>query len=269
MIMSNFLKNRKSIREFKKKEVDIETLDNIRSRLMEISKEKENIKFKLYEKGELIHSNLQGKAGYAGVMIDAPHYIALEWERDDEKSIIYGSYYMEELITELNNMELDTCWVSIPDVDRELKEKVLGESVDKIDYLLAFGYEKSGNPFNPESTSERSSVADIVFDGQIERAIEMEDLRSKGLLDIFYYIRYAPSTKNLQPWRFLLKDDRVQLLLAYEEWEEHFLIDAGIIMYYFEKMAEYQGMKNSWELIHEGNYEGEYYNYRLIGEYRL
>lgn len=270
--MSNFLRNRKSVREFKKKEVDKETLEIIRSNLSSISKENnlKDIKFQLFEDGDLVFQNLEGKGGYAGVMIKSPHYIALEITEFTEENLINGAYYMEKIITDLNNIGISTCWITISEALDIAKLEALGHFSDRMDYILAFGYEKLRNPFQIEQFSERISVDEMVYDGKIDRPIKIEDLENRGLMDIFYYIRFAPSNKNLQPWRFILGDEKVELILQYEEWDESLLIDAGIIMHYFDNLARTQGLNNQWKLnkdIKENEIEGK--KYRYIAEFKL
>lgn len=273
MIISNFLRNRKSVREFRGKQVSFDILEDIRHdlRLAENEDTTGSVKFKLYENGNNIFSNLEGKGGYAGVMINSPHYIALIRTNNEESTIIRSGYHMEKIITVLNGKGLNTCWVSIKNIDEDLKKKVFGEYDGEIDYILAFGYEKLKNPFNTEPFSERIGVEEYVFDGEIERKSNIDDLEAKGLMDIFYYLRFAPSTKNLQPWRFLIKGNKIELFLAYRDWDNSLLVDAGIIIYYFETLANAQGINNKWKLIEvPGNdFKSEDFNYKLIGEYQL
>src|SRR5690606_6466704 len=106
-----------------------------------------------------------------------------------------------------------------------------------------------------EPYSVKFGIEDFVFDEKLEREVERDKLKTYGLIDLFYYIRFAPSTKNLQPWRFLFRDDTtIELLLAFEDWDRHLLVDAGIIMYYFEELGRYAGINNKWQLI-----DGEIY----------
>lgn len=270
MIMSNFLKKRKSVREFRNKKVDADILRKIESELEAIEKEEGSgdIKFKLFEYGENLYTNLKGLGGYAGVMIESPHYVVMSTKNNEEKTIINSAYYMEQAITKLNNLGLATCWVSISEMEDASGGLIFGESYNNVNYILAFGYSKRKNPFVPESTSERRSVEEIVFDGEIGRQASSDDLEAKGLMDIFYYIRYAPSTKNLQPWRFLLKDNIVTLLLEYKDGEKPLLIDAGVIMYYFEEMAKTQGVRNKWEFIDGEEVKGDK-NYKYVAKYKL
>ncbi len=271
MIMSNFLRNRKSVREFKKKKVDTETLNKIRSSMDSLVEEQDSqhINFILYENGEHIYNNLEGKGGYSGVMISSPHYIGLELKDDENKTRLNGAYYMEKLITDLNNMGISTCWVSIPDTYKVPKLEALGYAAERIDYVLALGYEKLRNPFNTEPSSARLAVEELVFDGEIETSHSINELENRGLLDIFHYVRYAPSMLNLQPWRFLIEGNTIKLLLAYKNWDSSLLVDAGIIMYYFEELVKTLGIINKWELVDEVDHQGKNNNYKMVAEYQL
>lgn len=270
MLMTNFLKNRKSIRDFRSKNVNTDILDDIRLYLNQLEKEISNgsIKFKLYEYGERLYNSLKGIGGYSGVMIQSSHYIGLEIMNNQEKSVIYSAYYMEKLITKLNNLGIDTCWISIKDVDKDIKVEVFGDSVGEFNYLLAIGYGKPKNPFLNEPFSERIGVEELIYCDEIGNPINMEDLENRGLGDLFYYVRFAPSVLNKQPWRFLLKKDSVVLLLKYDKDEEPNLMDAGIIMYYFEVLSESIGLNSKWELMNEV-LEKDDYNYKFIAELKL
>ncbi len=270
MNMNNFLKGRRSVRDFKSKKVELSVLESIVPCLEELEKEEAtaSIKFKLYEYGEYIYEGLKGKAGYSGVMIQSPHYIALELKNTEDHTIIYGAYFMEKLITKLNEKGLDTCWISLADVDSKTKNEIFGESKGEVNNLLAFGYPKRRNPFSAEPFSERIGVEELVFEGKIPVMGDIDKLEAKGLMDLFYYVRFAPSTKNLQPWRFLLEDHNVKLMLQYQDGEQPLLTDAGIIMYYFEALANMQGIKSKWNFI-DGVHKEDKYNYKFIAEFHL
>lgn len=270
MIMTSFLKNRRSVREFKRKSVDLQILKKVKEYLGELEKEgsSRSIKFNLYENGDNLYKSLEGIGGYAGVMIQSPHYISLGLMNDDEKNIIYSAYFMEKLISKLNELGLDTCWISIGGVKKADKDKALGDKKETINYLLAIGHSKPKNPFVNESFSERIGVDELVFSNSIGNPSNLEELENRGLSDLFYYIRFAPSARNKQPWRFLLEDNKVVLLLEKVEGEELDLIDAGIMMYYFENLAAAIGLNSKWKLLGE-DYEGENPDYKYIGEFKL
>lgn len=269
--MNNFLKNRKSVRDFKDKKIRDETLKKIKDYCAQL--EEKNIQggfqFILFENGERIYKSLEGIGGYAGVMIKSPHYIALNIKDNREESIIYGAYFMEKLITKLTDLNIGSCWIGLKGVDEDTKKELFQISEGSVDYLLAIGYPVPKNPFVGDSTSSRIGVEDIVFKDEIGKSINLDELESRGLDDLFYYIRFSPSSHNKQPWRFILKDDRVILLLAYSPDEKPNLADAGIIMYYFENLAKAIGIDNKWKLLNNPDYDDGEMKYKYIGEFGI
>lgn len=267
MLMTNFLRNRKSTREFKNKKISTDIINDIELYLGILEKENTegNFKFKWYEYGERIFEELKGIGGYSGIMVESPHYVGLDIHGDKDLGLIYGAYYMEKLITMLNSLGLDTCWISIDQVDKDTKAKVFGEHIVEMDYLISFGYGKRKNPFVAETFSERIGVDKLVFKDEIENPVDSDELENRGLSDLFYYVRFAPSKLNLQPWRFLLENDKITLLFKYDKEEDLNLIDIGIIMYYFETLARTIGIGNNWTLV-KGDYKGNEGNYRYIAE---
>lgn len=272
MLMNKFLEDRKSVREFEKKELDLEIIDKIKEDIefMEEEEGTSDIEFKLYEYGKNLFENLEKKAGYSRVMIQSPHYIALVRKNDEEITKISGAYHLEKLVTSLNSYGLGTCWISVNNLDPDIKRQAFGDIEGEIDFILGLGYPKGRRPFKKRVTSEKISIEELVFQDEICKNALYEDLEAQGLVDLFYYVRYSPSYKNLQPWRFLLKEDgKVTLLIQYNKWNDLLLTDAGIIMYYFEELATRQGSKSKWQLIEPKVEEVCGIKYRYIGEYQL
>lgn len=263
MLMTNFLKNRESTRDFKSDVISKETLEKVVYNLREIEKEHDNdsFKFTLHENGRDVYEGLDGKAGYSGVMIESPHYISVRTDGND-KEVIYGAYAMEKLITRLHDLGIATCWITLDDVEESIKKNILGEENGSAIYMLAIGYPKRKSPFAKESTSDRKSVEEIVYKGEIGNVADLDELENRGLLDAFYYVRYAPSTKNLQPCRFLVDGNEITLL---QEEENMYLADAGIMMYYFEALANILGVRSTWEML-DGKVES---GYRHIAKFKM
>lgn len=304
MLMANFLRNRKSSREFRNKNLRENTLKDIKSSMESVLAEASdvNLGFVLYEDGDRIARELDGIGGYAGVMVKSPHYIAIEFKDREDKTEIYGAYYTEKLLSLINDMGVDGCWLTMSHVDVEKRKEVFGENGDKIDYVLAIGYPPLRNPFEllsekitgneggdtylsamgkPEVKKEaarfastsgsRLGIEKIVFKDRIENPATVEELDHMGLYELFYYVRFAPSNRNLQPWRFLVEDGKVKLLMAYLDELGYSLVDAGVVMYYFESMIKsghYMGSKSTWKLI-DGEVEGSGAKYRYIAEFNI
>ncbi len=246
MLMTNFLKDRESIRDFKRTEIGQEEIKNIKKEIKKLEEEAGSgiFEIKFFENGRDISKGFEGKAGYSGVMIESPHYISLDIREKTDDAIINGSYSLEKLISRLHEMDIATCWVTLSGVSEDVIGEVLGEENYDTEYLLAIGYAKPRNPFEKKSFSARKSIEELVFQGEIGNSVDLDTLEQRGLLDLFYYVRYAPSTKNLQPWRFLMNGNKVILLLDENNLN---LTDAGIIMYYFEALASIIGIRTTWK----------------------
>jgi nitroreductase len=171
------------------------------------------------------------------------------------------------LISGINNLGLGSCWVTLNNIEDERKRAIFGEDSGNTEYLLAIGHPKPKNPFSQESFSERKGVEEIVFLDKMNNIVSMDTLEERGLGDLLFYIRFAPSTKNLQPWRFVVHNNRVELYLE-EVNGEFYYADAGIAMYYFEELGKRQGLLNKWEVeIKAETINGV--NYMYIGSYKI
>lgn len=271
MLMSNFLKSRKSVRDFKKKKMDTSSINKLLSVFKELEEEADDkyFNFVLFEDGEKVFNLLNGLAGYSGIMIESPHYVGIRLKEVNDTSIIMASYYTEKMMTKLVDLNLGSCWIDVKHVEKDIKSKAFGNENKNIGYIVAFGYPKLKNPFSQSQVSSRYSIEDIVYRGEFGSKINLDELEQRGLDDLFYYIRFAPSNYNKQPWRFVLKQDKVILYLEISEDGKTDLMDAGIIMYYFEELAKTIGLINKWKLIDTPYVEYDNHKYRPIGEYRL
>lgn len=265
MVMTNFLQKRKSVRNFKDEKVNLATLDSIKAYMQEITVEDATTDFVLYENGSIIAQGLEGKAGYNGVMIPAPHYIALTMrDKTDEQNILCGGYYLEKLNTKIVDLDLDTCWITVDEVDDATMRGIFGEAGVCIDYLIAFGYGQKKKLFDPEQSSSRLPLGEIVFRNELNTPVSMEELENFGLAEVFASVRFAPSHKNLQPWRFVMKDSCVEAYMVKTEENSRSFVDMGVAMFYFEEMLKTVGRYGKWEIAIED--KGEFFK---VGTFML
>lgn len=264
MLMTNFLQKRKSVRNFKTDTVPRDALENIKLLMDEMGTNESGISFSLYENGKIVAEGLRGKAGYAGVMIEAPHYIALDIDGDKPLNILKGGYCLEKLNTKIVDLAIDTCWITVDSVDADTKRAIFGENGTGIDYLIALGYGQKKKLFDPEVTSSRLSVEEIVFADTIGNPISIETLENYGVFDVFSSVRYAPSHKNFQPWRFVLKGAEVDAYMVKSDEDSRSLIDMGVILFYMEEMLKTIGINKKWTIDLKD--AGKYY---YIGSFTL
>lgn len=238
---------RQSTREYKDRKLKKKEIKEVNDILKDVNLEanKHNVEFHLYLNEE-IFDQLEGEGGYSGVMINAPAYISLNMKDLKDETYIYGAYYLEDIIGRLSMIELGTCWISLYSVSDDLKRKVFNTK-DNIDFILGFGKPVQKSILEEEQYSNRASVEDLVYFNDFSNNATIEELENYGLDEIFYYLRLAPSAFNKQPWRFLIKDGKIELYI--EEYEGNVnLTDSGIVMYYYEKLAELMGITATWDL---------------------
>ena len=248
MLTTNFLKSRTSTREYKDTAIDEAT----RKKLFEIVDAeaeklgKDDLSFLVNTDGESIYKALEGVAGYRGIMIKAPAYIALNALNDNPASIVKGAYGMEEIITKLNELGLGSCWITVSDVEKTVKQYSFNFTEGDVNLLLAVGYPLDGE-VRQQRFDDRKPTEDLVFLGDFDTQATDEDLEQRGLNDIFDYAKFAPSTQNEQPWRFVIVDDEINLYIENYKGDVN-LIDAGIIMYYVDELGKSLAMTSGWDI---------------------
>ncbi|WIV13866.1 nitroreductase family protein [Proteiniborus sp. MB09-C3] len=247
MKYTNIIEDIRTIRDFKKEEVPNNLIDEIIIDAQDslLAGRRDDVSITFIKNGQKLFNTLSGKAGYFGKMIEAPHYILIS-SKKFEGYVENSAYIMENLRLKAWNIGLGTCWLSIEDE----KELFTTLNIDKEFIpisLIAIGYQYKG--FFKKDTSPRSSrlgVEDIIFDGQWGKQCTTEMLEARGIVNILYYSRLAPSWGNLQPWRFILDDNKIVLAIVDKDILQH--LDAGIVMLYFEKSAHEEGILGKWRL---------------------
>lgn len=264
MLMTNFLQKRKSVRNFTENVVPKDILENIKLLMAEIDESESDVKFTFYENGKIISDGLDGKAGYDGVMIKSPHYIALEIKDNNAINLLKGGFYLEKLNTKIVDLDVDTCWITVDQVDADTKKTIFGQGGEGIDFLIGLGYGVKKKLFDPEVTSPRLKVEDIIFKDNIGIPISIEELENYGIFDVFSSVRYAPSHKNLQPWRFVLEAHTVKAFMVKTVEDSRSFVDMGVVLFYVQEMMKSININNKWEV--EIKEDGDYY---YIGSFNI
>lgn len=264
------IENRKSVREFKETDVHNEILQELMDYGLQIkSPFKVSTKFILIEDGWEKKDVLRGRTGYGGHPVYAPHYIGILSEEKDE-FLQNAGYIMEELLLKAVSLELGTCWISV--VNQEETKEALGiDSSDHLVALAAIGYPKGHIPYTPKSTSLRMSLNEFIFHKRWDQKPWIEELEMRGLAKILYHIRMAPSWQNLQPWKLIVDDNEIILVVGQENSNtnsKNLLIDAGIMMLYMERIFNEEGLVAKWSLYEEA-LKKDYEIYSIPKEYHI
>ncbi|SCG82969.1 nitroreductase-family protein [Proteiniborus sp. DW1] len=244
----------RTIRDYKKEEVPnnlIEEIIDIKEDIL--TGRRDDLLITFIKDGQNIYSNLIGKAGYFGKMIEAPHYILIS-SRQFEGYVENSAYVMENIRLRAWDKGLGTCWLSIEDEKELCRILNINEEFIPIS-LIAIGYQYKGIfKTDTSSKSSRIGVEELIYYNQWDKPCTTDILETRGIMNILYYTRLAPSWGNLQPWRFILDNDKIILVIMDKDFQQK--LDAGIIMLYFEKVAQEEGLLGKWkfDIIHTGKY---------------
>lgn len=288
---------RKSVIDYKEKKISSKDKDF----LLNILNDKPNLvneidlEFEFIDDGEKAYFALEDIAKYYDKKIKAPHYFAL-LSNNDERSCKIAGYIGEWFILKAATENIATCWLEIKNSTKAKKNLNL-KSEKEIIALIAIGYGKSeykvssiydnaekmslsaltdlGYPnintkhYNIESRN-RKSIMEFVYIDKWGEIPTLDELENRGLNEVFFYMRLAPSYTNRQPWMFIVKDTEIILTIEKNNNISEVIqcIESGIGMFYFDVAMNRIGINGVWdfEKLKEENI-GEQYN--IVSKYKL
>jgi len=270
MTFTNLIENRKSVREYQKKQLDTKEIKALEEFLKEVKVLRKNIgvEFVFIENGWEKEDILKGRAGYVGNPILAPHYIALISEAK-EGYLLNTSYILEQVVLKAVELNIGSCWVSVENDASGLKRDLGIDKCGEVVAMIALGYPKTHIPFTKKSGTARIAVEDFVFKGKWGKVAFHEELEMMGIEKILHSIRLAPSWANLQPWKLIIDNDKIILSVGGKDVDEkHLMLDAGIMMLYMEKAFNHEGLMAEWSMYTE-ELDGDFSEYNIPSEYNI
>lgn len=194
----------------------------------------------LLEDGEKVQKLLEGKAGYYGKFIPAPHYVAVVGDQS-AKAKTDAAYVTEMMRFSAHEEGLGTCWITVPNSD-EVKAALGIDSAKVLCSFLSIGQIYAGIfKKDTQQKSSRQAATEISFLEKWGATPTWEELSDRGFAEIFYLTRFAPSWGNRQPWKFLVTAHKIYVC-AEKNVGEDIDLDFGIVKFYFEKACVDQGI---------------------------
>ena len=265
MNYSALIQNRKSVRAFADKKVPFSVAQEIKTyyetsvkRLIPV------LETELYLFRDDVKAALEGAAGYNQFLVGAPQYLVLLSARDELAEINAG-YIMQDMVLNLTDMDLNTCWVTF--TDSELVKESLGiESELDVVAIVAFGYGAQTTKrlrLNIKSMSNMDVAAkhrymepkrgmyDMVYLNTWGNTHKLDDhigFFDDMLWEAFYAATLAPSYLNRQAYGFVIHDGAISLVRRPDEYTTDIdgKLSLGIVLLHFTAVAENWAGKLRW-----------------------
>ena len=259
------IEKRNSIRDFLKKPVEPNKLDEITSFFNSAQKLFDVNTQILIAADEDTTQRLSGVVGYRGNSFNAPAYIVILSE-DKDNYLINAGFMAEHLILKIEEMGLSSCFLTSEDSDM-LKKVLIINSELAVAAVIAFGYGKKEkdttkldihSPSNVSISSKSGHIAPkiavttLAFDTNFNTPYNFDDEYADPVIaDALYAASLSPSFLNHQNYRFIINGTHVYLFNRFDEvvTKNDNLLGLGAAMLNFHMIlsSKYSGIGN-WSL---------------------
>lgn len=267
MNYSAMIQNRRSVRAFTDKKVPFSVAQEIKTYYEKsVRRLIPELETQLHLYCDDVKAALEGAAGYNQFLVGAPQYLVLLSARDELAQLNAG-YIMEDLILNLTDMDLNTCYVTF--TDSELIKESLGiESELDVAAIVAFGYGVRTTKrlrLNIKSMSNvdisakrhyvepKRGINDMVFLDTWGNNYKLDDyigFFDDMLWESFYAASLSPSYLNRQAYGFVIHDGNITLVRRPDEYtpEVDGKLSLGIVLLHFTSVAENWAGRIHWRL---------------------
>ncbi len=265
---------RKSTRNFSNIDIEKKTIKDIESYISQIpTLSNFNINFRIFknEPGiiDLIHP-------LSSFLTQAPYFFIASCNKE-KNYLEEAGFQSEHLILYLTSKNLNTCYIggmvdfitlekkiNLPDDEKIIIFSPIGKSEDNI-FNFFSNIQLKTCMMMAGIDAKRKDLKEIVFH-HVWGNKNIDDVEDK-LLEIFSRVQLAPSWCNIQPWRFVVTDNKIYLLIAETKLKDEMLghkgtwgndyrrFDVGIAMSHFSIAAKYMDFKGKWSFPIKKNYD--------------
>lgn len=267
MNYSTMIQNRKSVRAFTDQKVPFSIAKEIETYYTtSVKRLIPQLQTQLYLFCDDVKAALEGAAGYHQFLVGAPQYLVLLSEKHPFAGLNAG-FLMEDLVLQLTDMGLNSCWVTFTDSDL-IKESLGIESDLDVAAIVAFGYGVRTTKrlrLNIKSMSNidisakrhyvepKRSVNDMVFLNSWGNSYKVNDyigFFDDILWESFYAASLSPSYLNRQAYGFVIHDGSITLVRRPDEYTTELdgQLSLGIVLLHFSAVAEEYAGKVRWNL---------------------
>lgn len=217
------------------------------------------LRFILVEDGPAFVRRHGGTLYNYGRILRAPHYIAAVSETKSGYMVNTG-FRMEQLILYATAQGIGSCWLGGGYRRQDVGQMLDVESDEQVVALTPVGYPANNawgrtvntiiHLFTP-GRGKRRPLERLVFTGQWGNPMGNTLQNRPELRELLEAARLAPSWVNSQPWRFVLRESVVVIVVSQPAGQNelpYYLLDGGIAMSHIYLIAREAGLEANWEV---------------------
>lgn len=180
-----------------------------------------------------------------GVVSGASWYL-LMGIHDDEISALSAGYAMEKVVLEATGIGLGTCWMALTFKGSDFTKESQMPADEPLRIISPVGYPAAKRKMLESLTrvtlgsSRRKPMDDLFSEGDFGTPVRVDSVFYEALS----MMRLAPSAKNTQPWRALVRGNEVWFY--YEKKSEASILDLGIGLCHFDLTLKAAGREGTW-----------------------
>lgn len=166
---------------------------------------------------------------------------------DDEMSALAAGYAMEKVVLRATELGLGTCWMALTFKGADFAKRSEMPEDEPLRIISPIGYPAAKRKMLESLTrvtlgsSKRKPMNDLFSEGEFGIPVKEDN----KFFEALSMMRLAPSAKNTQPWRALVRGNEVWFY--YEQKSEASILDLGIELCHFDLTLKEKGIEGRWE----------------------
>ena len=167
--------------------------------------------------------------------------------RNDEMAALAAGYGMETVVLKAAELGLGTCWMALTFKGSDFTKGSDMPADEPLRIISPVGYPAAKRKILESITratlgsSKRKPMIDLFSEGEFGSPVKEDSPFYEALA----MMRLAPSAKNSQPWRALVRGNEVWFY--YEQKTEASILDLGIGLCHFDLIMKANGHNGLWE----------------------
>ncbi len=253
----------RSVRRYRDEPLDRNTLaviDGIVDRVRPLVPEN---RFRVLRRDVVSGEDLIAAMGGYGRILTPPHYLVGN-AIGGKRPLVDLGYRMEQIAVQMVQLGISVCFIGSLGREENVRIRFRLNRESRFGAFLIFGRAAegiTGRTINAvirlaSGDASKQAAGDVFYNGSFERA----GVPPKALARIIDAGHAAPSANNVQPWRFLWRDDILYLFLCRRNsrygskpaLQEYRYFDGGACMANVMMAMESTDLLGDWVLLEEG-----------------